>query len=357
VNEVIEKGFDGQHFITGMGEHLRNLLMSVDADTVKLIETSDAVRAKYVSQARSVSLQLLIDALEVINKTDITYRTSNNKRLSLELPLIHICRLSGQMSMPVITTTPAIQHSASQGQTNQVVDIKSVVETPDIVAAAETVKAPEVEIKPAVTPITVPEPVSAPEAPPVAGEQIPDVKAVETISNQDSPKKQEQVTPPEHDVPVQSHHVSSFSIKSVLKADQLARSVEAAPELNRNENFTFEQLESALLNYAENKKEESALYYSALTSYKPVLQPDNVLVITVGNTVLEKDFNDRRNVLLEFLRNEMKNDSITLQVTVTEQPSETKKYLNDREKLDAMSAQNPNLSKLRDQLNLELDLQ
>ena len=109
VNEVIEKGFDGQHFITGMGEHLRNLLMSIDATTVKLIETSDAIRAKYSNQARTVSMQLLIDSLDIINKCDITYRTSNNKRLALEVPLIQICRLSVQMQMQ-----PGIQPQVSQ---------------------------------------------------------------------------------------------------------------------------------------------------------------------------------------------------------------------------------------------------
>jgi len=45
-----------------------------------------------------------------------------------------------------------------------------------------------------------------------------------------------------------------------------------------------------------------------------------------------------------------------MQVTVTEQPTENKKYMTDRDKLDAMAAQNPNVNKLRDQLNLDLDL-
>ena len=126
--------------------------------------------------------------------------------------------------------------------------------------------------------------------------------------------------------------------------------------MDRTGIFTFEQIEESLLRYAEFKKADSALYYAALTSYKPALLPDNVLEITVGNTVLEKELNERRNMLLEFLRNEMKNDFITLKVIVTEQQSDTKKYMNDREKLDAMASQNPNVNKLRDQLNLELDM-
>jgi len=141
VNEVIEKGFDGQHFITGMGEHLRNLLMSVDAATVKLIETSDVIRAKYREQAQMVSLQLLVDALDIINKCDVTYRTSNNKRLALEIPLIQICRLSGQMQMPVYTATPVIQQVAVQGAS------PAPVAAPPTSVAAIPQAPPQVQVK------------------------------------------------------------------------------------------------------------------------------------------------------------------------------------------------------------------
>ena len=344
INEVVEKGFDGQHFITGMGEHLRNLLMSIDAATVKLIETSDAIRAKYASQARSVSLQLLIDALDIINKCDVTYRTSNNKRLSLEVPLIQICRLSGQMQMPVVTQIPVIQATTVAAIPTAIVEPQNVVAEPiiqpvlptPIPAAAESI------------PASVPEPVAVPE--------IPVAPVTETVPQPVMAKQPDPEPKPEHDMPVQSHHTSSISIKSVTQADQLAGSVKADLIKDRNESFTFEQMEESLLRYAELKKMDSALYYSALTSYKITVDQDNILSITVGNTVLEKELNERRNMLLEFLRNDLKNDFITLQVIVTEAPSDTKKYMNDREKLDAMAQQNPNVNKLRDQLNLELDL-
>jgi len=343
VNEVIDKGFDGQHFITGMGEHLRNLLMSLDARTVKLIETSDAIRTKYANQANSVSLQLLVDALDVINKCDVTYRTSNNKRLSLEVPLIQICRLSGQMQMPVVTQVPVIQ--------------PVVVETsdPGIAQPAPVEAVKTVVPAPAVKAIIPEVSVIIPEA------AVPEKTEVSIAKVEAQPEPVKQVEPikepvPEHDVPVQSHHVSSISIKSITQSDQLANSVKTAPLPERTESYTLAEIEDSLLRYAEIKKNDSALYYAALTSYKPILLPDNVLVVTVGNTVLEKEFNDRRNTLLEYLRGEMKNDFITVQTDVTEQPSDTKKYMNDREKLDAMASLNPNVNKLRDQLNLELDL-
>jgi DNA polymerase-3 subunit gamma/tau len=354
INEVIEKGFDGQHFITGMGEHLRNLLMSIDSATVKLIETSDAIRAKYSNQARMVSLQLLIDALDIMNKCDVTYRTSNNKRLALEIPLIQICKLSGQMQLntviqPQVTTASVGEETkpsaASQIQPQPSAPVVATVTEP-VVVIPEPVVAPTPVAAPSPAPAIVEDPIN-----PVPASIIPAVKTeVENVSTPEAEKA------PEHDLPVQSHHTSSISIKSVLKADQLAGSVKADQVKDRTGSFTFEQIEEAILRFAELKKEDSALFYSALTSYKTVLKEDNVLLFTVGNTVLEKELNERRNLLLDFLRDELKNDFITFQIAVTEQPAENKKYMTDRDKLDAMAAQNPNVNRLRDQLNLELDL-
>ncbi len=356
INEVIEKGFDGQHFITGMGEHLRNLLMSIDAATVKLIETSDVIRAKYSNQARAIPMQLLIDAMDIINKCDITYRTSNNKRLALEVPLIQICKQSGQMLMQA-----GIQPVAQVAVNTETKPAPTGVSQPQVIAEPVPPVAKPAGAIVAAIPEPVPTPISVPALPetPVAETKLqPEITVSEVIA-QPEPRKvsePEVSETPEHDVPVQSHHRSSFSIKSVLQADQLAGSVKADLVKDRTGIFTFEQIEEALLRFAELKKFDSALFYAALTSYKAVLQPENVLLLTVGNTVLAKELNDRRNLLLEFLRDELKNDFITLQIVVTEQQTETKKYMNDRDKLDAMAAQNPNVNRLRDQLNLELDI-
>ncbi len=375
INEIIEKGFDGQHFITGMGEHLRNLLMSVDAATVKLIETSDAIRVKYKEQAQSFPLQLLIDSMDIINKCDVTYRTSNNKRLALEVPLIQICRLSGQMEMPVVTqppviktavvteskTAPVSQPPATPEPAIQEPQVKSETpslspgvyvseSTPELLKVDKPLPSTEITSDPSPVPVSSPDSSTSIDSSP-APTPVPSADTTPAPSPESSPEPL-----PEHDLPVQSHHRSSISIKSVLQADQLAGSVKADTVKDRNDPFTFEQLEESLLRYAELKKFDSSIYFSALTSYKPVLQPGNVLLITVGNKIHEKELNDRRNMLLDYLRDELKNDFITMQVLVTEEVSETKKYMSDREKLDAMANQNPNLNKLRDQLNLELDL-
>lgn len=101
-NEILVKGFDAQNFIVGLGSHLRNVLVSKDAATTKLLEVSDSVRQGYEEQARTCSVNFLFKALDIINDCDVAYRTSKNKRLTVELALIKICRLM----MPQETVAP-----------------------------------------------------------------------------------------------------------------------------------------------------------------------------------------------------------------------------------------------------------
>jgi len=94
INEIINRGFDGQHFLIGLGEHLRNLLVCKDAATVTLLEISANLRQKYIEQAGRCSPEFLLKALEIHNQFDQSYKTSNNKRLQLELALLQICSSS-----------------------------------------------------------------------------------------------------------------------------------------------------------------------------------------------------------------------------------------------------------------------
>ena len=95
LNEIIENGFEGQHFITGLGQHLRDLLVSQDRETVKLLDTSANIRNQYLQQAAQCRQGFLLKALDICNKYDIDYRSSNNKRLHLEIALMQLCMLSG----------------------------------------------------------------------------------------------------------------------------------------------------------------------------------------------------------------------------------------------------------------------
>ena len=93
LNGVMEKGFDGGHFITGLASHVRNVLMAADESTLKLIETSDALRQRYAEQAKKCPVKFLYSALKILNECDVKYRQSTNKRLLVELTLIEVAQI------------------------------------------------------------------------------------------------------------------------------------------------------------------------------------------------------------------------------------------------------------------------
>jgi DNA polymerase-3 subunit gamma/tau len=89
-DEILARGFDGQHFISGLAGHFRNLLLAQTPGTVKLMEVSDSIKQKYAIQAQKADKALLIRALELANTCDFNYKLSNNKRLSIEICLLQI---------------------------------------------------------------------------------------------------------------------------------------------------------------------------------------------------------------------------------------------------------------------------
>jgi len=94
LNEILGKGFDGGHFIAGLASHMRNLLVSRDAQTLPLLEVSEYVRGKYQDQAQRCHPLFLFRAIKLCNECDINYRQSRNKRLQVELCLIQVAQLN-----------------------------------------------------------------------------------------------------------------------------------------------------------------------------------------------------------------------------------------------------------------------
>jgi len=89
-DEILNRGFDGQHFISGLASHFRQLLIAQNAATIKLMEVSDAVKQRFMEQAKNADKQLLLRGLELANQCDFNYKLSQNKRLSVEICLMQI---------------------------------------------------------------------------------------------------------------------------------------------------------------------------------------------------------------------------------------------------------------------------
>lgn len=107
-NEVLNHGFDAGHFVTGFAQHLRDVLVSKDAVTLPLLETSEAIQKRYAEQAQRCHPMWIFQALDILNTCDINYRTARNKRLTVELALVKLCQLGVAQTVPA-QSSPAPQ--------------------------------------------------------------------------------------------------------------------------------------------------------------------------------------------------------------------------------------------------------
>jgi len=89
-NEILSKGFDGHQFVNGLSKHFRDLMVGKDAATLGLLEVGKKVAEQYKTQSQKATTEFLIDALEIANQCDITFKSSKNQRLHVELALIQL---------------------------------------------------------------------------------------------------------------------------------------------------------------------------------------------------------------------------------------------------------------------------
>ena len=90
-DEILDNGFDAQHFVTGIGSHFRDLMVCRNPETVKLLEVGAGIKEKYLEQAKKCSIDFLYLGLNIVAKCDVEYKSSSSKRLHVELALIELC--------------------------------------------------------------------------------------------------------------------------------------------------------------------------------------------------------------------------------------------------------------------------
>lgn len=92
-DDIQRKGFDADLFINGLAQHLRNLLVCQDPQTLQLLDTSDTLRSRYQQQAAISSADFLLTTLHLANECDLNYRLARNKRLHVEMSLIKMASI------------------------------------------------------------------------------------------------------------------------------------------------------------------------------------------------------------------------------------------------------------------------
>ena len=305
LNEVLQKGFDAGNFITGFAQHLRDVLVSKDVATVQLLETSDAIRQHYQEQAQRCTAKWLFNALDSINTCDINYRTAKNKRLTVELALVKLCRLTEVPTQEV----QKVQSTGTQAPTTQT--------APRPVAATQPASTPQ--------PVSAPKPVTPATPPPPR----PTIGAMPSLGNLGKLTSTPQATA------------------------QPTAAATKAEEQKRNNPFTLDQLKSAWVGQIKNFENEER-FKAMLTTYEPEMDSQTQFHITVSNALQKKEFAKFGKQLMDAIRDILQNDLLQLHVKVAEYTQAQVAYTST-EKYKILKEQNPHLDELRQRMNLQLE--
>lgn len=311
--EIQDHGFDGHQFIIGLGEHFRNLMVSKDESTVKLLETSDSVKKRFIEQAHETDIRLLITALDIVNQCDVQYRTSKNQRLLVELSLMQLCSI----------------------RFNQAEKKKSNFRIKPFVGGLAKVKMASAEGG-ATTSTAVAEPVVSPL----------DRKTARTA---EKPLSRGKGMKPK----------GSYTLTALLEQSEVtleSEEAQTALEPKLTESYSREEFENAWKDFMQvlNERGEISLF-STLSVRIPMVTADHAIQVDISNTVQESDVVTVRAEMLEYLKARLKNHQLNLQIVIKKDESQNTRLYTDKDKFDAMVGINPALEGFRTNLNLDLE--
>ena len=309
LNEILRKGFDAHHFITGLASHFRDLLVSKDPITLPLLEVGASIRERYQQQAQKCDQKFLYRAMKLCNDCDLNYRTSKNKRLLVELTLIQCA----QLTLP---------------------------DADDIIGG----RSPKKRLKPlfkqqVVTPTT---PQAQPQAGNVAARKSP------------LPELKEE----KRKIPVMKAGQIGMSIRHRATQTEAPKVTTPTPTNNQQSSYEDYVVYEKDLNYywrefAQRLPVEEKANASRMMNLQPKLLNDTTFEVGVDNSMVEKYMKQLLPNIQDYLREKLHNRKITMTVRVFEAKEVVRAY-SQVERFQLMSQKNPKLMKLKEVFGLEL---
>ena len=325
LDEIIVRGFDPHHFITGLGAHLRNLLVARDPSTVALMEVTDDVKAQFLKQSAAVDIRFLIRALDLVNEADIRYKASNHQRLLVELTLMQMASHE-EAQKKKLELNPIASNAWKEGAT----------------------------AKPTVTLVEVPTTEKRKAEPePRKAEQ----SVEEEVSETSALKLQPQSPPVEAEVarPTRKKKIKLDTPDTLQSAAPVV--VNTVEEKTRTSPVDEPAIQAAWKAYAEMIKAADQLnLYSTLCATTIGLDDGHVL-IRVLNKLQEEQLRDALLNISQFIADQVKNDELVIEIKVvaTEKSEISSEFMTDRERYDGMVKKNPRVEELRKRLDLDLN--
>ena len=335
-HEVLMNGFEGDHFIMGLADHFRDLLLCQDPRSVRLIDASEAVKQRFLAQSKLTTGSFLMTALHICNENDINYPKAKNKRLHVEIALLKICYINQLIENKTSTTAAAPNTEKKtpdptltpQEQTKPIVKVSPLQEKEVIDLSDEL----ETEAE---QPIEKTQPKTQPDPQP----------AIETIN--------EVLIKPTSGATLQNTP-SISNIDSLLTIVKKDRAIE---EQRTVKNITIDDVQQIWDAY----KEKTTTPSTRGVLEKSHLELENNTIEIIVASVIGKEIIQQEIGLMQEIRSSLNNNELDITITIDKtrfpvtEVELPKKYLSFREKYDLMVEKNPELENLIKKLNLKKD--
>ncbi len=332
-DDLLDKGFDGHHFITGLASHFRDLLICQYQSTSSLLEISQQGRELYKQQSKRVTRDFLIDAIDLANDCDLNYKSSKNKRLFVELCLMKLATLSlsGEKKKPLTNQglIPTAYFKSSAARTTDVrIDVSIDEKTTATVAIEPIKEAVQIETE-------VNTPLEEKAELPIAEKPV---EAIPSIN----------ITP---------KSVSAYSLSSIRKKKEHLEELNSnakKEEILPEDTFEEAKMQELWAQYVEEiEAKGQKILASNLNSDIPKLLKDSIIWIELPNDTMKKEIERFQSGVLNFLKKELNNYAISLKITVSEEVAKQFAFTPE-EKYEKLREKNPNVDLLRSKLDLDI---
>ncbi len=337
-NEILNKGFDAHHFVSGLSQHIRDIMVCRDESTIQLLEVGADIRDRYRKQAKEVTLPFLYTALNITNKCDLDYRESKSKRLLVELMLMQLCNIGGKITAQAQAQQPQVAIPQTQAQNQQ----------PQASAPAQP------QQQPASQPVQ--QPASVPESATISNNAADPKTAASTVSVSQAPANN--VADPAKKVAANSVSIQAY----LQRKNDLAKQEEerqkqsgaatAITVVNECQDFTREQVATLWAKLAEIYRTKKPRLHAIFSQSVPEIKDNYVLEMSLQNSMQNDAINEVKAGFVNYVRQQLHNGKIEVVTKVAESGNSVFVYT-DSDKYKYLAQQNENLDVLKKDLNLE----
>ena len=318
-NEIVEKGFDGHHFVAGLSSHIRDILVGKDAATLQLLEVSDSVKEKYIEQSKKCEVDFLYDALGILNECDIHYKGSQNQRLLIELTLIQLSQIveSKKKGASLKKNFRRLLKIRVEGRAS----------APKVAGAKDKAPVhPQQEVqKPAPSPTQASQRVSTSSSPNPASISIKAAMSRGIVNKSSSTPKQE------------------------VKANEADSKYTGV----QNQPYTVESVVEKLKEYAIVRKKSERIRLS-IASCEAEIRQDSQLVVKISNQIQADDISVVKNEMVNYLKRELQNSTIDFIIEITQTVTKKRLYT-DTDRFKYLCDKNPLLEQLKQKFSLDFE--